>query len=140
MTDNKAIARRFMEDGFNTGNLAAAEEFIAANFRNHDPGTPPLPPGPEGYRQLIGLYRTAYPDLHMTADDMVGEGDKVVVRWTARGTNTGKLGEIPPSGKQVTVSGISILAIAGGKVTDQWANWDTLGMLQQLGVIPAPGQ
>jgi steroid delta-isomerase-like uncharacterized protein len=140
MTDNKAIARRFIEDGFNTGNLAAADEFIAASFSNHDPGTPPLPSGPEGYRQLISVYRTAYPDLHMTADDLIVEGNKVVVRWTARGTNTGKLGDMPPSGKQATVNGISILAISDGKVTDQWANWDTLGMLQQLGVIPAPGQ
>jgi steroid delta-isomerase-like uncharacterized protein len=140
MIDNKAIARRFLEEGFNTGDLAAADEFIAANFSNHDPGTPSLPPGPAGYKQLIGLYRTAYPDLHMTADDLMAEGDKVVVRWTARGTNTGKLGDMPPTGKQATVTGISILAIAGGKVTDQWANWDTLGMLQQLGVIPTPGQ
>jgi steroid delta-isomerase-like uncharacterized protein len=140
MTDNKAIAHYFLEEGFSTGNLAPADELIAANFANHDPGTPPLPPGPEGYKQLVGMYRAAYPDLKVTVDDLIAEGDKVVGRWTARGTNTGKLGDMPPTGKQATIMGISILLITGGKVAEQWTNWDTLGMLQQLGVIPAPGQ
>jgi steroid delta-isomerase-like uncharacterized protein len=139
MADNKAIARRFME-GFNSDNLGAVEEWVAPNFTNHDPGTPPLPPGPEGYRLLIKGYRTAFPDLKMTADDVIGEGDKVAVRWTARGTNTGPLGDMPASGKPATVTGISILTLAGGKVAEQRTNWDTLGMLQQFGVIPTPGQ
>jgi predicted ester cyclase len=86
------------------------------------------------------MYRAAYPDLLITVDDLIAEGNKVVGRWTARGTNTGPLMGMPPTGKQATVMGISILAIADGKVTDQWFNWDTLGMLQQLGVIPTPGQ
>jgi steroid delta-isomerase-like uncharacterized protein len=138
MVDNKTLARNFM-DGFSTGNVASADEWVAANFTNIDPGTPPLPPGPEGYRLLIGGYRAGFPDLQMTADDIVAEGDKVVVRWTARGTNTGPLMNMPPSGKQATVTGISILTIAGGKVAEQRTVWDTLGMLQQLGVIPTPG-
>jgi steroid delta-isomerase-like uncharacterized protein len=125
---------------FSTGDLASVEEWIAPNFTNVDPGTPPLPPGPEGYRLLIGGYRTAFPDLQMTADDIIAEGDKVVVRWTARGTNTGPLMNMPASGKQATVTGISILTIVNGKVVEQQSNWDTLGMLQQFGVIPAPGQ
>jgi steroid delta-isomerase-like uncharacterized protein len=139
MTDNKAIARHFLE-GFNSDNLATADEFIAANFTNHDPGTPPLPTGPDGYRQLVSTYRTIYPDLRMTVDDLLAEGDKVVCRWTAQGQNTGPLMGMPATDKQATVTGISILAIAGGKVTEQRVNWDTLGMLQQLGVIPTPGQ
>jgi len=139
MADNKAIARRFIET-FNTDDLAAADEFIAAGFTNHDPGTPPLPTGPEGYRQLVRTYRTAFPDLRLTVEDLIAEGDKVAVRWTAKGTNNGELMGMPPTGKPGTVSGISILPIEGGKITAQWVNWDTLGMLQQLGVIPAPGQ
>lgn len=138
-TENKNIGRRFIEEGFNRGNLAAADEIIAANFTNHDPGTPELPSGPDGYKQLVSTYRAAYPDLHLTVDDVLAEGDKVVVRWTARGTNNGELMGMPPTGKQVTTTGISILAIAGGKVTEQRVNWDTLGMLQQLGVVPTPG-
>ena len=138
--ENKAIARRFVEDGFNTGNFAVVGEYIAPNFVNHDPGTPPLPSGPEGYKQLVTIYRTAFPDLHLSVEDLIPEGDKVVVRWTARGTNTGQLMGMPPNGKQMTVTGISILAITGGKVVEQRTNWDTLGMLQQLGVVPKPGQ
>jgi steroid delta-isomerase-like uncharacterized protein len=138
-TENKAIARQFLE-GFNSNNLATADKFIAANFTNHDPGTPPLPAGPEGYKQLVGMYRAIYPDLQMTVDDLIGEGDKVVCRWTARGTNTGPLMGMPATGKQATVTGISILTINNGQVTEQRTNWDTLGMLQQLGVAPAPGQ
>ncbi|MCL4302987.1 MAG: ester cyclase [Anaerolineae bacterium] len=137
--ENKAVARQFLE-GFNSSNLAIAAEFIAASFTNHDPGTPPLPAGPEGYKQLVGMYRGIYPDLQMSVDDLIGEGDKVVCRWTARGTNTGPLMGMPATGKQATVTGISILTIINGKVTEQRANWDTLGMLQQLGVVPTPGQ
>ena len=137
--DNKAIARHFLE-GFNSENLAAANEFVAANFTNHDPSTPPLPTGPEGYQQLVSTYRTIYPDLRMTVDDLIAEGDKVVGRWTAHGTNTGPLMGMPPTGKTATVTGISIFTVTGGQVTEQRVNWDTLGMLQQLGVVPAPGQ
>lgn len=137
--DNKTLARQFLE-GFNGNNLAGAAEIIAANFTNYDPGTPPLPAGPEGYQQLISTYRTIYPDLQMTVDDLISEGDKVVCRWTARGKNTGPLMGMPATGKQATVTGISILTIADGQVTEQRTNWDTLGMLQQLGVIPTPGQ
>ena len=138
--ENKALARQFIEEGFNKGNLAVADALIAPNFANYDPGTPPLSAGPEGYKQLVTAYRTAYPDLQLTVDDLFAEGDKVAVRWTARGTHTGPLGDIPATGKQAMMTGISVLTIAGGKVAAQYTNWDTLGMLQQLGVIPAPGQ
>ena len=140
MADKKEIARYFLGEAFSTGNLAPADEWIAPNFTNHDPSTPPLPSGPEGFKQLVGGYRAAFPDLQLTVDDLVVEGDKVVGRWTARGTNTGPLMGMPPTGKQATISGISILTFAGNQVTEQRTNWDTMGMLQQLGVIPTPGQ
>jgi steroid delta-isomerase-like uncharacterized protein len=140
MTDLKTIAHYFLAESFNTGNLAPADELVAANFTNHDPSTPPLPAGPAGYKQLITTYRTAYPDIQMTIDDLVVERDKVAGRWTARGTNTGPLMGMPPTGKSATVTGISILTVSNGQVTEQYTNWDTLGMLQQLGVIPTPGQ
>jgi steroid delta-isomerase-like uncharacterized protein len=136
---NKALARRFIEEGFG-GNLALADEIVAPTFTNYDPGTPPLPSGPEGYKQLVTAYRTAYSDLQLSVEDLLAEGDKVAVRWTARGTHTGPLGDIPATGKQVMMTGISVLSIAGGKVAEQYTNWDTLGMLQQIGVVPAPGQ
>jgi steroid delta-isomerase-like uncharacterized protein len=140
MADLKAIAHYFLAESFNTGNLAPADELVAANFTNHDPSTPPLPAGPEGYKQLVATYRTAYPNIHMTIEDVIIEGNKVVGRWTARGTNIGPLMGMSPTGKQATVTGISILTIVSGQVTEQRTNWDALGMLQQLGVIPTPGQ
>jgi steroid delta-isomerase-like uncharacterized protein len=136
--ENKALARRFIET-FNTDDLTAVDEFIGTSFTNHDPGTPPLPTGPEGYRQLVRTYRTALPDLRLTVEDSIGEGDKVAVHWMARGTNTGELMGMPPTGKPATVTGISIFTIGSGKVTEQQVNWDTLGLLQQLGVVPTPG-
>ena len=137
--ENKALARQFIEEGFSKGNLAVADAIIAPNFVNYDPGTPPLSSGPEGYKQLVTAYRTAYPNLQLSVDDLFAEADKVAVRWSARGTHSGPLGDIPPTGKQMMITGISVLTIAAGKVAAQHTNWDTLGMLQQLGVIPAPG-
>ena len=137
--ENKAVARQFIEEGFSKGNLAVADAIIATNFANYDPGTPPLSTGPEGYKQLVTAYRTAYPNLQLIIDDLFAEGDKVAVRWSARGTHSGPLGDIPATGKQMMITGISVLTIAGGKVAAQHTNWDTLGMLQQLGVIPSPG-
>ena len=99
MMDQETIARYFIAEAFNTGNLAPAEELIAANFVNHDPSTPPLPTGPEGYKQLASGYRAAFPDIQITIEDLFAEGDKVAGRWTARGTNTGSLMGMPPTVK-----------------------------------------
>jgi len=140
MADHKTIARYFISEAFSTGNLAPADEWIAPNFVNHDPGAPPLPAGPEGYKQLASGYRAAFPDLQITIDEPLAEGNKVAGRWTARGSNTGSLQGMPPTGKQMIVSGTSILTFAGGKVAEHHTNWDTLGMLRQLGVIPRRGR
>jgi predicted ester cyclase len=139
MTDQITIARYFIAEAFNTGNLAPADELIAANFVNHDPGTPPLPSGPEGYKQLASGYRAAFPDIQITIEDLFAVGDKVAGRWTARGTNTGSLMGMPPTGKQMTVTGTSILTFVGSQVVAHHTNWDTLGLLQQLGVVSMPG-
>jgi steroid delta-isomerase-like uncharacterized protein len=140
--DNKALARRFHEEIFSQGNITLIDEICDANWTYHDPGDPQgtWPRGPQGARQLINLYRTAFPDLQFTYEDQVAEGDKVVSRWTVRGTHKGELMGIPPTGKQTTVTGITIMRIADGKIAEDWANFDALGMLQQFGVIPAPGQ
>lgn len=140
MADSKIIAHYFLADAFNTGQLGPADDYLAPNFRNHDPGTPPLPTGPVGFKQLISGYRAAFPDIHMTVDDLLVQGDKAVGRWTASGTNTGSLNDMPPTNKPATVTGISLLTFAGGQIASAHTNWDTLGLLQQLGVIPAPGQ
>jgi predicted ester cyclase len=136
--DNKALVRRFYEEVFNRKNTAAIDEFIAPNVVDHlvPPG---MPGGIEGTRQSIGMFLTAFPDLHFTVEDMIAEGDKVVDRITARGTHQGEFMSIPPTGKQVTVTAIDISRIAGGKLVEHWAEMDMLGMLQQIGALPTPG-
>jgi len=137
--ENKAIARRFLEEGFNTGDPTVADEIIDPNFSYHDPGTPPLPSGPEGFNQLLSMYHEAFPDIHVTIEDLIAEGDKVVVRWTGGGTNTGEMMGMPPTGKAFKVTGVNTFRISGGKVVDTWVSFDTLGMMQQLGIVPTPG-
>jgi steroid delta-isomerase-like uncharacterized protein len=96
--------------------------------------------GPEGVKQIVGVYRAAFPDLHLTIEDLIAEGDKVVVRFTARGTHQGDLMGVAPTGKEVTVTGISIVRIAEGKIVEEWENFDALGMMQQIGAVPPPAQ
>ena len=136
--DNKAIARRWYEEVFNAGNLDLIHELFAPNFVDHDPVNPL--PGLEGVRQVVGMYRGAFPDLHITVEDWVAEGDKVVTRFRAQGTHKGPLMGIPPTEKQVTVTGIDMLGFEHGTISEHWGNRDDLGMLQQLGAVPAPGQ
>ncbi|NIO68070.1 MAG: ester cyclase [Anaerolineae bacterium] len=134
--ENKAIFRRIVEEGFNKGNLAIVDELVATNHVNHTDNVH----GPEEYKQFITMYRTAFPDLHMTIEDQIAEGDKVVNRWTSRGTHKGDLMGIPPTGKQTTVTGMYVARIIGGKIVEEWGNFDALGMMQQIGVVPPPGQ
>jgi predicted ester cyclase len=136
---NKTSVRRFYDEVFNQKNRAAIDEFIDPNQVDHaaPPGTPG---GLAGAKQTIGMYLTAFPDLHFTVEDMIAEGDKLVARLTVRGTQQGAFMGIPPTGKHVTVTAIDISRMAGGKSVEHWIEMDTLGMMQQLGVIPAPGQ
>lgn len=136
--DNKATARRWYEEVFNAGNLDLIHELFAPNFVDHDPVNPL--PGLEGVRQVVGMYRGAFPDLHITVEDWVAEGDKVVTRFRAQGTHKGPLLGITPTEKQVTVTGIDMLGFEHGKISEHWGNRDDLGMLQQLGAVSAPGQ
>jgi predicted ester cyclase len=136
--DNKAALRRFYEEVFNQKNLAGVDAFIGPNPIDH--GLPPGLSGLEGTKQFIGMYLAAFPDLHVTVEDLIAEGDKVTSRLTYRGTHQGELLGIPPTGKPVTVTGIEINRFAGGKSVEHWLEYDALGMMQQLGVIPAPGQ
>ena len=139
-TDNKAIVSRYREEVWNEGNLDAVDDYIASNYVRHDPGLPEEVSGPEAVKGLVSMYRAAFPDLHLTLEDMFAEGDKVVQRLTGRGTHQGELMGIPPIGKQVTVTMIEIFRLVEGKIAEQWVSLDNLGMLQQLGVIPPMGE
>ncbi len=136
--ENKATTRRvFIEEFWNQGNLPVVDELCTPNFIYHT-ATGPVH-GPEGLKQFATMYRTAIPDLHITIEDMIAEEDKVVTRWTARGTQLGPLMGIPPTGKQATVTGIVIGRFEGGKFVEGWLEFDALGMMQQLGVVPSMG-
>jgi len=134
---NKAVVRRFWQEF----SLRVVDELFVPNYVLHDPALPPeFQRDREAYKQLVTMFRTGFPDIKVTVEDLVAEGEKVVARWTWRGTNQGDFQGMPPTGKQVNGSGISIHRFADGKIAEAWVNFDALGMLQQLGVIPAPGQ
>ena len=137
--NNKAVVRRVFEEVINKGNLNVADELIFSDYDYRSPGSPESR-GPEGFKQLITMYRTAFPDLHLDVDELIAEGDTVVARWTGRGTHQAELMGIAPTGKQVTVSGVVITHFRGDKAAEDWELIDTLGMLQQLGAVPAPEQ
>ena len=134
--DNKALIRRFYEEVFNKRNLAAINDFYAPDHIDHT--LPPgLPVGPDGTKQAIAMTLSGFSDLRVTIEDMIAEGDKVVIRFTTHGTQQGTLGGIPTTGKQVAVMTIEITRIAGGKIVEDWGLDDRLGMLQHLGLVPA---
>jgi steroid delta-isomerase-like uncharacterized protein len=134
--DNKTVVHQFLEELFNKRNLAIVDALCATNIVNH--GLGPEASGIEGTRRSAAMYLAAFPDLHFTFEDFIAEGDKVMVRWTASGTQKGELMGIPPSGKQQATTGIDILRFEGGKIVEHWQEADRLGLLQQLGAIPAP--
>ena len=136
---NKTVSRRFFEEVFGKGNLNVLDEIIAKDQVNSGPGTlPGLPNGPEGAKQLVTVYRNAFPDVRFTIDEQIAEGEKVVTRWTAHGTHRGELQGIPATGKSSTVTGIAVDRIVNGKIAESWGIFDQFGMMQQLGVIPTP--
>ena len=137
--ENKTIAERFNEDVWGRGDEAALEELLAPDFVDHDP-LPGQSPDREGHRQILAAFRSAFPDLHVTTEDVVAEGDKVVSRWTARGTHQGELLGIAPTGNGVTIKGIDVLLIAGGRIAERWARSNDLELMQQLGAIPSTEQ
>ncbi|OLC53048.1 MAG: hypothetical protein AUH85_14965 [Chloroflexi bacterium 13_1_40CM_4_68_4] len=139
-TTNKANSRRFFEELWNKGNLALVDELVAPRHVSHDPNNPNQAPGPEGVRQLVSLYRNAFPDLHFTIRDIVAEGDRVVTRVTASGTHQRDLPGIPATGKRAEIEGIVIVRYEDGKAAEDWVSFDFLGFMRQLGVIPKMGE
>jgi steroid delta-isomerase-like uncharacterized protein len=135
--ETKATARRLLEEAFNSGNLDVVDELVAPEFVNHDAALPEPTRGAEGAKASIAGYREAFPDLRLTIEQQVGEGEFVATRWSATGTHRGDLMGMAATGKQATVTGITIDRIVDGRIAESWTNWDTLGMLQQLGVVPA---
>jgi steroid delta-isomerase-like uncharacterized protein len=137
--ENKALVRRSFEEVFNQGNLDAVEETFASDHVLHDPTSPEEIQGTEGMRGYVSMYRSAFPDLQQTIEDQFAEGEKVATRLIGRGTHQGELMGIAPTGNRVGAPGIVINRVSGGKIVESWANYDVMGMMQQLGAIPPPG-
>ena len=133
--DNKAIARRFFECWVE-GDLDGFDEIVAPDVIDHDPYNPHGGEGLDGLKKFVAMYREAFPDINFTIEDQVAEGDMVATRWVGTGTMKGELMGLEPNGKQSTVPGISIDRIENGKIVEGWTNWDTLGLMQNIGAIP----
>jgi predicted ester cyclase len=138
--ENKAIVRRELEEIFTQGNLDAAEEIYSPNYISLETATAVRPAsedihGVEAARQIAAARRQAFPDLHITIEDQIAEGDKVAMRFRARGTHLGELAGRAPTGKEVEVRGINMCRIGGGKIAEQWPHADILGMMRQLGIF-----
>jgi steroid delta-isomerase-like uncharacterized protein len=133
---NKALSRRVLDEAFNAGNIDVIDELVTTDFVNHDAALPEAMIGPEAAKATISGYRTAFPDLRITIEEQIADDQRVATRWSAKGTHEGDLMGMAPTGKQSTVTGITIDRIVNGRIAESWTNWDTLGMLQQLGVVP----
>ena len=138
--ENKAIARRWVEELWGLGHAEVADEIISPDYVVHDPGTPDRAGGIEGEKNAVAMYRSVFPDLWFSIEDMIASGDQVVICHTAHGTHRGGLMKIPPTGREMAVAGISIIRIQDGKIVELRINWDRLGMLQQLGIAPPTGE
>lgn len=137
--DNKALVRRFVDEVQSKGNTDLIDEICSPEFVNHS-APPGLPADLEGIKILTTMFKGAFPDSYFTVEDMIAEGDKVVTRKTFHGTHEGEFMGIPPSGRPVNVSLIDVVRISDGRVVEHWSVGDNLGMMQQLGVIPKPGE
>ncbi len=133
--ENKSVVRRLIGEVWNKGDISLAENLISSTYIDHS--APGLPPGVESFKQVATMFRTAFPDLNITLEDQIAEGDKVVSRVALHATHTGDFMGIPPTGKAFNMTGIRIDRLADGKIVEHWANFDQFGMMQQLGVIPS---
>jgi steroid delta-isomerase-like uncharacterized protein len=138
---NRATIYRWVEGGWNNGNLDLVDEMYAPDYKIHNPGVEGYPEGAQGFKAFVADFRIGLPDIHFTIEDTVAEGDKVVWRFTVHATHLGPLMGIPPTGKPAVVTGMVISRFTdNGKWEEDYVNWDTFGMLQQFGIIPVPDQ
>jgi predicted ester cyclase len=136
--ENKKLVLRVFSEVFNKKQLNAADEILAPNYVNY--GFPGVEPGPEGFKQIAGMFIAGFPDINITQDEVIAEGDRVVTRGTCRGTNTGEFMGMPPTGKEVNFSYIDVWRVENGKLAENWVEMDRMTMMQQLGLVPSQEQ
>jgi steroid delta-isomerase-like uncharacterized protein len=143
LDENKAIVQRILSEFWLGGNLAVLDELLAPDCINHEQSNPEQR-GKAACKQWANdvrlVNRRGFPDYDITSEDIVAEGDKVMKRWVFQGTHSGEFAGIPPTGKRVTMRGITLYRLTQGRVSEMYWNYDVFGLLQQLGAIPAPDQ
>jgi predicted ester cyclase len=133
---NKSVVRRLLDELWNKGDLSLADQFFATTYTHHDASSPDFGKGPESERKRATLYRTAFPDLRMTIEDLFADGENVITRWSCHGTHKGDINDIAPTGKRIHITGVSITRFSHDKMVEGFVNWDALGLMRQLGVVP----
>ena len=140
LEENKAIAARFYEV-YNQGNMGLIDELFSTDFVGRESNDPSQERhGPEGVKRVVEAFRSAFPDLEGTLEDQTAEDDKVVNRYTGRGTHRGEFLGVAPTGREVELSGVTIFRLSGGEIVEAWDFYDGLGLLRQLGAMPASGE
>jgi steroid delta-isomerase-like uncharacterized protein len=134
--ENKALFRRWLEDVVNNNNYAAVDELLAPTYQAHFPGAPE-PVDRNGHRGMVEMFAAAFPDWKETVHEVIGEGDKVAMRVTAGGTHEGEFQGMAPTGRTVTITGMGFARIEDGRLVESWWDFDAIGLMQQLGAIPA---
>src|SRR5918994_6463049 len=134
---NKAMVRKYLEEVFAKGDRDAIPELFAPDYVEHDPASDEEIRGHEGVRRELSIYQSAFSDIEITVEDQIAEGDYVATRATLRGTHVEEFFGVPPTGNRVTVTGTVIQRVSEGKLAEGWWNWDTFGLLGQIGAIPA---
>jgi len=135
---NKSVVRRLFDELWNKGNMQVADELIAPTYQHHDSSSPDFGKGPEGEKKRVNLYRNAFHDLRLNIEDLYADGETVMARWSCRGVHKGDLSGIAPTGKQFAITGVTICRFTDGKIVEGYVNWDALGLMRQLGVVPEP--
>ena len=131
--ENKALVRRAFEEGWNAGNLDVFDEVTSPDYVLHDPTVPEDVVGVDGMKGFASAFLGAFPDLRFSIEEQIAEGDMVATRWTSSATHEGELMGIAPTGNRTGVSGVTVSRISGGKIAEDWNNWDALGLMRQIG-------
>ena len=135
---NKVLLRRVFEEGLNQKKSSVIDELIAPGYKNYNMPTPE--PGPKGFKQMVGMFQAAFPDFHVTIEDDFADGEKVGTRGRFTGTHKGEFMGLKPTGRKVSIEYIDIWRVKNGKFVENWVQMDMLGLMRQLGAIPAPKQ
>jgi steroid delta-isomerase-like uncharacterized protein len=137
LEENKALFRRWFDDVVNANDYSVVDELLAPGYQAHFPGAPEAIDR-DGHRGMVEMFAAAFPDWQESIEDVIAEGDRVVLRVTAGGTHEGDFQRMPASGRAVTITGIGIARIEDGRIAESWWDFDGLGLMQQLGAIPTP--